>query len=127
MRLTVRKRTRKKVGINASEKSALYVCSRVIRAEYIVSPWRQRPNIALQRTPLARPVGWARFLAVVPCRQPCRFRRLPAAPLKAGVGPLIVVLTPVLYSGSSGIQTHIESLIHEIGHTQRISRYTRFP
>jgi hypothetical protein len=45
-----------------------------------------RPNIALQRTPLARPLGWARCLRVIPCRQPCRFTRLPAAPLKAGVG-----------------------------------------
>jgi len=53
---------------------------------------QKRPNIALQRTPLARPLGWAQFLVVVACRQPCRFTRLPAAPLKAGVGPLIVAV-----------------------------------
>jgi len=45
------------------------------------------PNIALQRTPLARPLGWARSCGVVACRRLCRFRCLPAAPLKASVGP----------------------------------------
>ena len=30
------------------------------------------PNIALQRTPLARPLTWARLLGVVACRRSCR-------------------------------------------------------
>ena len=30
------------------------------------------PNIALQRTPLARPLTWARLFGVVACRGSCR-------------------------------------------------------
>jgi hypothetical protein len=29
------------------------------------------PNIGVQVTPLARPLGWAQFLKVVSCHQPC--------------------------------------------------------
>ena len=39
---------------------------------YIPIIVHQQPNIALQRTPLARPLGWARCLVAVPCRRSSR-------------------------------------------------------
>ena len=39
---------------------------------YLVHSINLRPNIVLQRTPLARPLRWARFLGVVACQRSCR-------------------------------------------------------
>ena len=45
-------------------------------AKQLISHPSLRPNIALQRTPLARPLGWARSWGVVACHCSYRSRKV---------------------------------------------------
>ena len=57
------------------------------------------PNIALQRTPLARPVTWARLFGVVACRRSCRSVEVASGAAESGRWAFIRTATPSVWIG----------------------------